>query len=449
MKKRLFALCIAVCTLLLAGCGKTTDVSAMDNAASCNISGVEIGSLEELNISFGESGFFYTANSLIRYYDPSTAESYILCNKPNCVHKTSSCIAYFPKNWTETVADWVAQHNGYVYCVAADDGAISLWKVDYKNGTKDVVASFSQGYDATDNTSISCSNIDNVLYAGDYAFARVALHNVDYSVDYTQLAAINLENGEVTWLAEDDGWNYYFECVCTDYVLYSKTRYLLDEVSETDYYEQFGDGPATIEGIYFDSYYDYWCWFTTCAPIEYAFYAFDVSTGQTVLFEEGTVTEEIEGYGTANPNKLYGTYDGKVVCGVYSMPESELLLSIYLQDLQTGEKTLVADLGTGSNLIIAQGYASNQTLSDGSMLCQIPLTNEENSDIQVYRLNLSTGELVPLFVDNYYGTFRIFSETEDGYYGKWYDAQDTMEFYWISKADYNSGNLDAAIKYQV
>jgi hypothetical protein len=256
-------------------------------------------------------------------------------------------------------------------------------------------------------------------------------------------------------------WEFYnWERICSDYVIYKQIRYTDEEVDESEYYAQFGDGPATIDGMTFESYYDYWCWYCNETPQEYVFKAYDIQNKRILTLDEGIASEVLGDYGTLIPHFFSGTYEGKAIYGEYVMGEDGGLLgTLYLMDVETKEKEFLCDIGHGTVNNVPVSRLVNLVRSDNTLFyCTNPYgvdaSGRDSGLHDMMSLDLATGESTYLYTDIYNTSVRILKDTADGYYVHLYgeteeDWEDNFCYYWISREDYRSGNFDNLIKYQV
>ena len=115
--------------------------------------------------------------------------------------------------------------------------------------------------------------------------------------------------------------------------------------------------------------------------------------------------------------------------------------SVY--DLSDGSKTVLA-AAECDGLAIAQGHKVNFVLPDGMFYFGV---KNEDSSKDIYGIDLNTGEVRYLFTDIERITFRIYGVYNGGYFGRLSTKPDEDAFYWISKEDFCSGNMDAAVCY--
>uniref|UniRef100_UPI0040252540 hypothetical protein n=1 Tax=Eubacterium sp. TaxID=142586 RepID=UPI0040252540 len=82
-----------------------------------------------------ENGYYFFNRLMLYYFDAQTKETYPVCNKPNCDHTTSSCMAFFNifnfypflmSYYKNTLYVWGWEEDGsvrhnYIYSVSLDD----------------------------------------------------------------------------------------------------------------------------------------------------------------------------------------------------------------------------------------------------------------------------------------------------------------------------------------
>jgi hypothetical protein len=476
----LLALAVLLVVILLVVLNRSSDrdsafeLDSFDSAlftSTDDSDSVVYGAATEYDVSFGTSGFFYADENVICYYDPEAKQSYVLCGKANCSHdaeSADSCNAYFEASWTEEGLDNVAQYGDYVYCTAynTDTNTIDLFRVDPVNDSRKSLAAFpafSDDLSDYDGQHWACYGISSVFYAGGYAWMNISWGQLGGDGGATQLCGVDLSSGEMVYFNElnaEDDWEYAWTRVCPDYIIYQQTRCTEEMVDQPEYYAQFGDGPATIDGNSFDSFADYFAWYCNVTPIEYVYKAYDIQNKTTLTLDAGVVTEPLGDYGMLVPHQYYGIEEGKAIYGEYTMGEDGgVLTTLYWQDLETQEKELLCELGHGSVLNIPVSRRISLVRNDGTLIYAtnpygIDATGKDSEQIDIMSLDLSTGESTYLYTDNYHNSVRILKDTADGYYVHLYgeteaDAESNFCYYWISREDYRSGNFDNLIKYQV
>lgn len=423
------------------------------------------GSFSDVDVSLGDVGLFYPKNNTLRYYDMETREEYILCPRANCMHNSKECIAYFPSNLFGQSADGVAQIDNYIYCVyngiTIDDYAentaksIQLLRIDLNRGIREAVASFPCAMILTDGAdqTFYADGISETNYCNGWAWFYLSMkqhYGLEEQLEYTQLTGVNLETGEVVALNGYDDYDYYsFVMITSQRVYYRAIRELVERITQEEWYDRFGDGAGTVEGITFESYSDYWMWHANETGEEYSYYYYDIQTGETTeLLTAETVTENTSWVHQANIWSIEGEWEGRVLFselqpdedGEYSGDHT----AYYLYDPQTGETEWIDAMADGQALSIAASAKPNPVFPDGSFF-YIRYVGEDRCDIYTY--NFSTGEETFLFNDDSKVTFRIFGEYKDGFFGEHADHQYQEGCYWISKEDFFAGNLDAMIHY--
>lgn len=453
---------------LLAGCEDSINGTLLDlTDIKTNPSRIIHGAQEDIDASLGDIGLFYSENCLLKYFDFTTEQAYILCSNANCTHKSEECSAYFERNVYGESACSVAQIDGYVYCTyvnavldSIDDPtaekAIQLLQIDLSNGIRTVIASFPCVFNATEeDENFYATSISNVYYCNGHAWFSLSMQQrgtIDTpGLEYKQLTGVNLATGQVIALNGYDDYSYTIDNICVDTVYFSSKRDLVPMLTIEDYYELYAsDGTVTIDGNVFTDYYmDYWVWHTNEYSDEYTIFAYHISTGSIETVYSNT-TIKVEN-GQLPQLTVYGEWEGKLLCREFLSDEKGNYSSIYhaglyLLDLTDGTKEEIVSFENGGALTVAQGTTGNLIFTDGTFF-YAELTTKNTADIYVYDFN--TRESTFLFTDDAAITFRIYGEHNDGFIGKHKDYQDDMSFYWISKEDFYAGNLDAAIKYQL
>ncbi|MDR3239027.1 MAG: hypothetical protein LBT44_02935 [Clostridiales bacterium] len=153
----------------------------------------------------------------IQFWDDSAETKIVLCNKPNCKHDTADCNAYLAPGEQTHGFLWIAEINGKVYCVDAEN---SLFVMD-KNGTnRKKLLQFDNKY-----SLLSAALRDTVVYA-DVNYIAPNPENKVYESDVPMqraLLAINLaaenckelysfkqeDNTKFLWLSNEKAVYYY------------------------------------------------------------------------------------------------------------------------------------------------------------------------------------------------------------------------------------------------
>lgn len=72
-------------------------------------------------ISSSDGGYYYNSGMTLRFFDKESQTAHTVCNKPNCMHEDSSCVAHPAATnlAEETDIDIMFQiyYKGYVYCI--------------------------------------------------------------------------------------------------------------------------------------------------------------------------------------------------------------------------------------------------------------------------------------------------------------------------------------------
>ncbi len=463
MRKICMFLSVILIATLLMGCNAS-------NAILLDLSDVKTdperfvwGSYSDIDVSLGDVGLFYCKDNTLRYYDMEEQDEYILCSRANCRHDSDACSAYFSSDIYGKGAENVAQIDNYVYCtysgIIMDDyesrngKSLQLLRIDLTDGTRKVVAEFpcvnTLPADA-DNNAFFAEYIVGVDYCNGWAWCEISMSQPaktdESELSYVQFAGVNLESGEIRVLNKYDDWTYELEFITADNIFLNRRRETDTPLSQNEYYAQYGDGIANIDGEQLDSYSAYVAWHEKSFPEQYEVYAYDIESGEMqILISELTSTS------SGDISKLHGVvgaFEGKALFYELQPNESGVCdgnhVAYYLQEMATGEKEWITDLEDGHALNIAGSHYTNKIFSDGTFF-YIRYVGADRCDIFSY--NFNTNEEVFLFNDDAGVTMRIYGEYKDGYFGKHKDHQYQEGYYWISKEDFYAGNLDAMVHY--
>ena len=176
-----------------------------------------------------ESGVVYLSMNQAQYYDFVAKQKYILCNRPNCSHITSSCPAYAKD---DNALTGVAYFQNKIYMVRRNDEIMQyeLLQLDLTSDEQKVIAVLEIGSYEEDEWVIQ--HIDNVMYAGTYAwmevtFGYVSVSETGYGKVDTQkvvLTGIDLTTGNIIELNKvtDNIEDMELEIISADYVVFTK-----------------------------------------------------------------------------------------------------------------------------------------------------------------------------------------------------------------------------------
>lgn len=462
MKKRMFVL-LLVLVLLLTGCGAssiTLDLSGVKTDPERFVWGsVSVVNGTLLDVSLGDVGLFYPKENLLYYYDLESRQEYVLCGRANCMHNSTKCEAYFASDALGNGVGNVAQIDEYLYCTYCGSGTseLALIRIDLRDGTRKTVASFSTANSVSasdDQNTFFAESFRQVDYCNGWAWFELQMgqrYRTDGSALYfKQITGVNLETGEVVALNGCDDWTWSLDHICPERIYFSRRRDAVDQVTEAEYFEQFGDGPAEIDGMHFESYFEYWCWHCNETPDQYELYVYTIGTGETKQLWSG---ETIYVYsGQVTQTDVYGEFEGRALMQEFWADEDgnydENHTAYYLLDMETGEREYIDELLNGHVLALTNnmGHAPTWVLPDGTFL---HMRNVEDGTCDIYAYNFNTGEERFLFNDDPNITFRIYGAYNGGHFGKHCDHQSDMTFYWISKEDFYAGNLEAMIQYDL
>lgn len=454
---------LVIVLIIALGVGRNT--SLIDFGEIGSVSDVSRwGSSTDISASLGDTGLFYVKNERLTYYDLEHKEKYVLCNRPNCLHSSEKCIAYFQTNIMNKSADNVFQVGKYVYCTYSnitvsnqDDAnvekAVQLLRIDLEKGTRDVIASFPSGYDVEEGSEgFYATNIDSIDYCNGYAWLNLKMQEFDTSgmgkSSYIMHCGVNLQTGDICYLHENDGLNYTITAVCPDSVYYFSRTETYPRLSYEEFIEGYGEKqPELSEGKSFSDYVEYIEWHDVTYVDKYEWFVYRISTGDKISLGNGE-TELIDGYQKI-PYGYYGEYQGKTLC----MDERNGDRILYLIDILSGEKQVISSGNNIDMLGIAQGTNTNLIFPDGRIFyfthsqsdCTFE-TQDCTADIYVFDCNTGTSEF--LFTDHHNITFRIYGQYNGGFIGKHKDYQiGGKTYYWISEEDFYAGNLNEMVRH--
>lgn len=259
--------------------------------------------------------FFNDKNGILHYFDASSKEDVILCDKKDCQHSGSSCHGYIGSSRGYVVS------GEHIYTLNNNDSFDTLIEsnIDYTNHKETVSlgkALAEQGYYISANS---------FLVSGDYLYYLAQVSNFDTGDSYYGIYGINIKTGKETTIADrkKSSSDLNIVSVCGPEIIYF-TSYLDEELSNQIY----GLEQETI---------DWEQWNKKFKEYEeqrtYSVYRYNIETGETTVFYENkTTTLPL----FANENSLY--------CMNYTIEETSYVADKYFTvDQKTQEEKDVTE----------------------------------------------------------------------------------------------------------
>lgn len=135
------------------------------------------------SIAQTEKGYYFFQNMILYYFDKETSNVIAVCNRPECTHKTDSCLAYFPRD-----NDFFMQYyEGSLYLTVVEgetklNQSYWLYKVDPNDCTRTKICQLPYG---AQDGYLSCMMHRGYLYMcvnmfkdGEVVLSRIALNEL-------------------------------------------------------------------------------------------------------------------------------------------------------------------------------------------------------------------------------------------------------------------------------
>lgn len=290
VKKLSLIICLALLLYAFTACSKNEKTQTTE-WESYSTTGFKV---------YKDGVFFSDDNTILHYFDASSKEDVILCDKKDCQHSDSSCHGYIGSSRGYVVS------GEHIYTLNNNDSFDTLIEsnIDYTNHKETVSlgkALTEQGY---------YISADSFLVSGDYLYYLAQVSNFDTGDSYYGIYGINIKTGKETTIADrqKSSSDLNIVSVCGPEIIYF-TSYLDEELSNQIY----GLEQETI---------DWEQWNKKFKEIEeqrtYSVYRYNMETGETTVFYENkTTTLPL----FANENSLY--------CMNYTIDETSYVADKY------------------------------------------------------------------------------------------------------------------------
>ncbi|WP_092872858.1 TolB-like translocation protein [Acetitomaculum ruminis] len=420
MKKITVILVIACLLLYLSACGEkeAENDSFKSNVHDDLVEGIKPFYDNGAFASYGD-GLLYGQDGLLKVYDFSTKERYVLCGNTNCKHFGNDCAAWFGDNSMGVFG--AALYNGKVYYFQKDDKDIKLHSQDVTGEQQKVLYKM----DLTDVKVGSYTFVDIVraIYHNGYVWVEAIYDAIkdksgNDSVETKVIQGINLETGDRIELS-------------------TLPKVVDEDASEYSEIEYIGDGVVIVGNI---------------TPLgnnvsREAYILYDIeskSTKEIYKSELISILDEDGNYNGELPElQFFGKYKDKYVCTKYydeNVNGNDGKFDIYLFDTDKKTFELVTD-GIDGFPFFENRY-SMKSLIDGSKLIY-EVSKDDKSEIYYYDLEKNESKLA--FTDEKNLKYRLVEETEDKLIFKIYtnvETDSSFNIYTISKEDYLKGKFE-------
>ena len=455
--------------LTLAGC-KTPSISK---------SGLQAVELEDHQMligseSFGgvltdycvtESGIFALKNGLMRYYEFSSKQNYVLCGRANCSHKDISCPAYYYELPTNNAVG-LAMVGDALYVVKRNEekNAYELLQTNLYGEQQKVVYSLDIGDVQPGNWVVQ--EVIHVYYARDMAWLEVNYSYVETDLSYGSYSqngviGIRLSDGKELYRSElelNQG-NYSVVLLSADYAVLEKDWDTVPLVPQEEFYVAMEKGEYQEFRDSVNPYADYYdVWSSEMQQPMYEFILYNVASGQTSAADSGTIRMYYNDNGEVNGGGTGRFYMGQTCDGyvLYFEFGADFSLNhggsvdVYRWNPKTDGVENILHIPKGNVKVLnAQNPLFICMTRDGAGFYYYLTSESEEGDLYTfYHYTLETGESTKLFQTDLENEFNTQGETADSFFGKISSRPDNS-FYQISKEDYEKGNYAAAEKLPV
>lgn len=419
-------------------------------------------------MNVNKTGIFYMEEYRMYYLDYESGQSYVLCDKVNCKHTSSSCGGYASGLFG------LAAYNGYLYAFAENEAknTYDLTRMSMNGQDRKVIASLDIGEYEAGKWCLT-PNFYNIYYGYERAYVPVEYRYIYPEEGYgnglsrLQLLTIDLDTGDITVLTESEGMDLYhsldFELISQDKVIITRKenpdaligreleqaiasgevaglQEMLDEIPEEDRAEYWQDDLYMFYGEY--AVY-------RMTEMRFSLEMYDFSSEKNTTLWSGNCEyiydEDGQIQSWQTPYNCLGWYEDGFITQTYEyeMEKGQIIrpLTIKKWDFSGGDGETLLEVSNGAVPIMSFGTVGNYVLDDGKIIYMEYLDDGKNG--QLYYYDPEAGQSVPLYQDVRDITFRFLGETEGYFIGDMITGDD-HDAYIIAKDDYYAGNLDAA-----
>jgi hypothetical protein len=404
-----------------------------------------------------EQGILYMRYQKMQYYSFEANASIVLCNKPNCLHASDACSA-----WYRSLPDGgfgatgLALYGDYLYVVKAFDSknTFDLLKLDLSGIAQEVVYSIKVGNYTPDSWKLSY--IDSVYYIDDtawitafYQYTRVVeldgRESIDRSVSFQAIMGVSLQDGSCVYLNEfielkQMGYapKYRILQASNGYIVFEKTWNSLELLNESRFNEALQRGEYQQFRFADHPYYEYSTWHYNTNRIMFEISVYSTVKNSFEVFDGGECEHHFES--TGETAGYYTTYLFSGLCDdlfIYEKPDRlSGKSSINTYNPSTGERLHLFDIDNGTLRGFAPSWSMWSSVVDRGVLYQRVL---ENNKAAIYLYSLDTGSSTKLHDDYLYVTFRLRGESENYFIGEPFNDHNISGYnplYRIDKQDY-------------
>lgn len=261
--------------------------------------------------------FFNDRNGILHYFDASSKEDVILCDKKDCQHSGKSCHGYVGSSSNYSI------FGDNIYTLNSDEAVFTVIKsdIDYTN-PKEIAA---LGKELAENGDYVFPGDFRV--SGDYLYYLAEVSNFNTGKSYYGIYCVNTKTGKETSVIDQltQASNLSIIAVCGSEIIYLTTH--MDEDMYSELYE------SELQGNNWDEFSRKFMEYEEQRT--YNVYKYNVETGEnTVIYENKAAALPI----FADDNFLYG-YTFTVNDSLTFVPEKYFAVDLKTQE----EKTIGKD----------------------------------------------------------------------------------------------------------
>lgn len=264
--------------------------------------------------AYKDGVFFSDKNNILHYFDASSKEDVILCDKKDCQHSGKSCHGY------------VGYSSGYsvfgdnIYTLNSEEAVVTVIKSDIDYTNPEEIAAL--GKELAENGYYVFPGDFRV--SGDYIYYLAEVSNFDTGESYYGIYCVNTKTGKETTVIDQltQASNLSIIAVCGSEIIYLTTH--MDEDMYSELYE------SDLQGNNWEEFSRRFMEYEKQRT--YNVYKYNVETGEnTVIYENKAAASPI----FADDNFLYG-YTFTVNDSLTFIPEKYFAI-----DLKTHEEKTI------------------------------------------------------------------------------------------------------------
>ena len=367
MKKtfdRVLCTAIVLLSVLSSACTRPiSESSAVNNLTGTDENKVIYGasSLGSFH-SISEQGIFSHDVRHLKYYDPETKESYVICSKSNCRHSDSGCSGWYEP--LSAVGLALYGKNVYVFKRNESKNSYDLICMDISGNSQKTVCTFNTGSCSEEGWHLSsiydvCYVGGMVWFKGSYSY-RYGINSDQTDRDAVSVIGVNLSDGKhtvINKLPENEKEmtpELYADCsieyISKDFVMIQKIWNAAEKLTKEEFMKAFDGGSWSEFKNSEDPYYAYLEWHSSSGDYVYSYLLYDVQNGSLKEFEKGVpfmIYDDGKIEGIYAPYIFSGTYDNKILYCTYDRISDayahESGMSVFIYDPKSGKRISSGD----------------------------------------------------------------------------------------------------------